>query len=164
MRSSPGEVSRRARSGPYAPANADSDNAPSVAIAEDVLLELGIGRTVPEGTTFGTPFERAIALDLGKQLRKLDPDMCEGWWSQTIKLLWQVGTVGHHSAQCRVSEEILLLPRRMGTDRAPASATPGQCGAAVFPAASKVLKAPRGSSSSKKGPMIRKAKTSGCRV
>ena len=36
---------------PYAPANADSANAPSVAIAEHVMLELGIARVVPEDPT-----------------------------------------------------------------------------------------------------------------
>ena len=59
---------------PYAPANADSANAPSVAIAEHVMLELGIARVVPEGTTFGRPFEIALTTDLKTQLPLLDPN------------------------------------------------------------------------------------------
>lgn len=59
---------------PYAPNNADSDNAPSTAIAEDVLLALGIGRVVPKGTTMGSPFEVAIRDDLRRALSVLDSD------------------------------------------------------------------------------------------
>lgn len=57
----------------YAPNNADSDNAVSVAIGEDVLLSLRIGNVVPRGTTFGTPLEHAIRDDLLRTLPILDP-------------------------------------------------------------------------------------------
>jgi hypothetical protein len=57
----------------YAPNNADSDNAVSVAIGEHVLLALRIGNVVPRGTTMGTPLEQAIRDDLLRTLPNLDP-------------------------------------------------------------------------------------------
>lgn len=58
---------------PYAPNNADSDNAPSMAIAEDVFLALRVTRVVPRGTTMGTLFEQALRDDLRLRLPALDP-------------------------------------------------------------------------------------------
>lgn|SRR5690606_7530089 len=59
---------------PYAPNAADSDNRPSMSIAEHVLLALQITNVVPRGTAMGTPFELAVRDDLRRQIPNLDSD------------------------------------------------------------------------------------------